>query len=356
MGKEPPMPAPAQGYAQFLDALSKSEILDPQQLRQLQAFAPTLPPEPRYLGLELLRRGWLTVYQINQIHRGEAHRLRLGHYRVLEHIGHGSMGEVFKARHERMGRLAAVKVIRPDRRDRPRVLQRFEREVQSMSRLDHPNIVHAYDAGICDDGTFFLAMEYLEGTDLRRLVQNHGPVSMGQASDLARQTAWGLQHAYERQVIHRDIKPSNLFLVTQGQIIKILDMGLSRLEDEASQLTRPRMSLGTADFEAPEQLEDARKADVRSDLYSLGCTLYFLLTGQPPFPKGTTIQRMLAQVHSQPQQVESLRPEIPTALAGLVRKLMAKQPAHRPQVPAEVAMALTELLESGVLADDCASR
>jgi len=300
----------AQGYDQFVQAIFTSELLNADQFRQMQELVHAIPPEPRYLAQEL---------------------------------------------HERMGRLAAVKVIRPDRRDRRGVLERFEREVQSMSRLDHPNIVHAYDAGICDDGTFYLAMEYLEGTNLRRLVEAHGPLSIHDASEFARQTAWGLQHAHEHQVIHRDIKPSNLFLVTQGQVIKILDMGLSRLQDEASELTRPRVSLGTVDFEAPEQLEDARMADVRSDLYSLGCTLYYLLTGRPPFPKGTAIQRMLAHVRSEPQRVEVLRPDVPTDLAGLVRRLMAKQPSQRPQAPAEAALALTDLVESDALDHDFAS-
>src|SRR5262249_44306275 len=156
------------------------------------------------------------------------------------------------------------------------------------ARLDHPNIVHAFDAGILDD-TLFLAMEYLDGADLKKLVHTHGPASVRRACEFIAQAAWGLQHAFERHVIHRGIKPSHLFLVARGQVIKIVDMGLARMRDEASELTRPRMALGTVDYQAPEQIQDARAADVRSDLYSLGCTLYFLLAGRPPFAQGTSM-------------------------------------------------------------------
>jgi serine/threonine-protein kinase len=351
-GKEPKIAMTAHGRAQFLEGLSRCEALNGEQLREMQHLAHTVSAEPRFLGQELLRRGWMTAYQINQINRGQADHLRLGPYVVLERLGHGSMGEVFKARHVRMGRLAAVKVIRSDRRERPRAFSRFEREVQSVGRFDHPNIVHAYDAEICEDGTFFLAMEYLEGQDLKRLVLEHGPLSLRQASDCARQAALGLQHAFERQVIHRDVKPSNLFLVTRGQVVKLLDMGLSRLRDEVSDLTRPHIALGTVEYEAPEQLADARTADVRSDLYGLGCTLYFLLTGRPPFAKGAGAQRLLAHVMSEAQPVELLRPEVPAALADVVRKLMAKDPDRRYQVPVELAQDLAELLASQALPDD----
>jgi serine/threonine-protein kinase len=164
--------------------------------------------------------------------------------------------------------------------------------------------------------------------------------------------AAGLQHAFERQVIHRDVKPSNLFLVTRGEVVKILDMGLARMKDESSDLTRPRM-LGTVDYQAPEQIQDARAADVRSDLYSLGCTLYFLLTGRPPFAEGTIVQRMLAHVRQESRRVESLRPDVPDAVAVLVRKLMAKRPAERYQTPAEAEADLNNLLASGAVPDSC---
>jgi serine/threonine-protein kinase len=335
--------------AQFLDGVARSAALDGNQLLQIQELARSVSPDPRYLGGELLRRGWMTAFQINQINRGQSAALHLGPYLLLDRIGRGSMGEVFKARHLRMGRLAAIKAIRQDRRESPRALARFEREVQSVSRFDHPNIVHAYDAGTSDDGTFFLAMEYLEGADLKQLVRQHGPLSVRQASDFTCQVAWALQHAFERHVIHRDIKPANLFLVSRGQVIKVLDMGLARLKDQASDLTRPRMSLGTADFEAPEQFSDPHAADIRSDLYSLGCTLYFLLTGAPPFTRATAVQRMLAHVLSKAEPVESLRPDVPAALAAVVRRLMAKRPERRYQAPLELALDLTELLQSGAL-------
>jgi serine/threonine-protein kinase len=339
----------AQHYAQFLQGLCECKALNHDQLRQVQEYARTCPSDPRHLGQELLRRGWMTAFQINQVNRGQARGLVLGPYLLLERLGQGGMGEVFKARHSRMGRLVALKVVRTDRRSRQRTFLRFEREVQSTARLDHPNIVHAYDAGIVDD-TLFLAMEYLEGTDLKKLVQTQGPVSALRACDFARQAAEGLQHAFERQVIHRDVKPSNLFLLTRGQVVKLLDMGLARMKDESSDLTRPRM-LGTVDYQAPEQIQDARVADVRSDLYSLGCTLYFLLTGRPPFAEGTTVQRMLAHVRQEPRRVELLRADVPAALAVLVRKLMAKRPAERYQTPAAAAADLNNLQASGAVPD-----
>jgi serine/threonine protein kinase len=261
--------------ADFLQGLQSSKALDAGQLRLALEYAYEGPPDPRHLGRELLRRGWMTAYQINQVFLGRAQHLTLGPYLVLERLGHGGMGEVLKARHTRMGRLVALKVIRADRLARTRAVARFEREVQTVARLDHPNIVHAYDAGVLDDA-LFLAMEYLEGTDLKRLVRAQGPLPAATACEYARQAAEGLQHACERGVVHRDVKPSNLFLTARGEVVKLLDMGLARLlEEEANLLTRRGVPLGTASYQAPEQILDAGAADARSDLYGLGCTLYF---------------------------------------------------------------------------------
>jgi serine/threonine-protein kinase len=336
----------------FLQGLYDSKVLDSDQFRQVKEYARRDAPNPRLLSKELLRRGWMTVYQINQVNRGQGRQLMLGPYLMLERLGCGGMGEVLKARHVRMGRLVALKVIRADRRTRPRTFIRFEREVQSIARLDHPNIVHAYDAGTFED-TLFLAMEYLEGTDLKKLVQTGGPLSVQLACEYVLQATQGLQHAFERHVIHRDVKPSNLFLVERFQIIKILDMGLARLKDEASDLTRPRMALGTADYQAPEQIQDARHADVRSDLYSLGCSLYFLLAGRAPFAEGTATQRMLAHLKDEAAPIESLRPDVPAELDALLRKLLAKNPQERCQTPDEVSAYLTDLLARGIVPDSC---
>jgi serine/threonine-protein kinase len=349
--KEPTIAMTAQAYSKFLQGLHDSKALNSDQFRALCEHAESGPSDARYLGQELLRRGWMTPYQINQVNRGQARLLTLGPYLLLERLGRGGMGEVLKARHVRLCRLAALKVVRADRRANRRAFARFEREMQTAARLDHPHIVHAYDAEILGD-TLYLAMQYLEGTDLKRLVQSKGPLPVAAACEYARQTACGLQHAFERRVVHRDVKPSNLFLTARGQVIKILDMGLARIEDDDGGLTQPNMKLGTADFLSPEQIRDARTADVRSDLYGLGCTLYYLLTGLPPFSEGTSVQRMLAHLKEEAQPVEVRRPDVPADLASLVRKLMAKRPKDRCQTPADVAQNLADLLESGKAAGD----
>jgi serine/threonine protein kinase len=337
----------ALGFVQFLQGLQDSHALDADQLREAQAFARSGPPDPRHVGSELLRRGWMTAYQINQVHMGRADSLTLGPYLLLERLGHGGMGEVLKARHTRMGRLVALKVVRADRRSKASAFARFEREVQTVARLDHPHIVHAYDAGILDDA-LYLAMEYLEGADLKHLVRGQGRLPAATACEYARQAATGLQHAYERGVVHRDVKPSNLFLAARGSLIKILDMGLARLlEEEANLLTQRGARLGTASYQAPEQILDAATADIRSDIYGLGCTLYFLLTRRPPFVKDTALHRMLAHLKEEPRPIESLRPDVPPGLGPVLRKMLAKRRADRYQSPAEVAEGLRRVLADG---------
>jgi serine/threonine-protein kinase len=285
-------------------------------------------PDPSSLAKELVGRGWLTPQQADQLLRGDA-PLLLGPYVILERLGEGGMGRVFKARHTTLGRLAALKVIRNDLLTRPDTVRRFRRETQAAARLTHPNVVLVYDASE-QDGTHFLAMDYLEGRDLAQVVRERGPLSVLEACEFARQAALGLQHAHESGLVHRDVKPSNLLLTRQGQI-KLLDLGLSRLVgEEVSKVTQEGAVLGTPDFMAPEQAEGA-EADARSDLYGLGCTLYFLLTGQVPFPGGTMFQKLQRHQAEEPEALERLRPDV----GRVVRKRMAKRPADRYQSAAE---------------------
>jgi tRNA A-37 threonylcarbamoyl transferase component Bud32 len=254
------------------------------------------------------------------------------------------MGAVFKARNWKLGRTVALKLIRKDRLSNPDTVRRFQREVLAAAAMDHPNVVRALDADEVG-GTHLLVMEYVEGTDLAKLVKQNGPLPVARACDHVRQAALGLQHAHERGLVHRDIKPSNLLLAASGNLVKVLDFGLARLEpatdvETSSTLTGEGTVMGTADYLAPEQSLDARSADVRADLYSLGCTLYFLLTGTPPFPGGTLGQKIARHLAAEPDPVERLRPGVPPALAEVVRKLMAKRPEDRYQTPAEAAAAL----------------
>src|SRR5215471_1699931 len=335
----------------LLDKLRDSGLLAPAQLQELDLLPEARDPDPRALGLQLLKRGWLTRFQINAIVQGRGKDLTLGPYVVLDSLGEGAMGQVFKARHERMGRVIALKVIRKDKLTSPSSVQRFYQEVRAAAQLSHPNIVLAYDAGSLG-ATHYLAMEYVDGIDLARKVKESGPLAIAVACDFIRQAAQGLQHAHERGLVHRDIKPSNLLLSRANPngsqpagagTIKILDMGLARMQGMGEKqlgVTQVGAVIGTPDYLAPEQAVDARAADIRSDLYSLGCTFYFLLTGQPPFQAESLTELLLKHQMEQPTPVEQRRPDVPPGIAAIVKKLMAKRPEERFQTPAELIEAL----------------
>jgi hypothetical protein len=271
-------------------------------------------------------------------------------YRVIRLLGRGGMGAVYLAEHRRMGRLVALKIINPELLNHSGALMRFQQEVKTAAKLDHANIVAAFDADQAGSA-HFLVMEYVEGHNLADYLTENGPLAVSQACDVIRQAALGLQHAHERGMVHRDIKPHNLMLTPSGQV-KVLDFGLARFAMEpastaiseqastATGLTGAGAVMGTADYIAPGQARDAHLADGRSDIYSLGCTLYHLLTEQPPFPKGTTREKL--QLHSTnfPLWLRDVRPEIPEGLARVVAKMMAKKPEDRYQTAAEVAAAL----------------
>jgi WD40 repeat protein/tRNA A-37 threonylcarbamoyl transferase component Bud32 len=334
---------PLASSADLVKVLRQYRLLDPAQLQEVHGVLQIGFPEPPALARELVQRGWLTPYQVNQLEEGHGHELLLGSYVLLEKLGQGGMGAVFKARNWKLGRPAAVKVIRKERLDNPDTVRRFYREIQAAGQLAHPNIVLAYDADEAD-GAHFFAMEYVEGTDLARLVKQQGPLPVALACECARQAALGLQHAFEKGMVHRDVKPSNLLLTPAG-VVKVLDLGLARLRhpgdegDSAGTLTQEGAFIGTLDYIAPEQALDSHTVDIRADLYSLGCSLYFLLTGRVPF-LGTAAEKLLKHQMQEPAPLEELRPDVPPAVAAVVRRLMAKRPADRYQTPAEAAEAL----------------
>ncbi len=330
----------------LLDALRQHRLLDFKQLEELDSFH---LPDPKALAKELIQRGWLTPYQANQLLNGKSHELVLGSYILLERLGEGGMGQVFKARHRKLGRIAAIKLIRKERLDNPNAVKRFQREVRSASALSHPNIVLAYDADEIA-GTHFMVMEYIEGAiDLAKLVKKNGPLPVAHACEYIRHAALGLQHANERGMVHRDIKPANLLLTASGLVVKILDMGLARLDHTSAEgessgtMTQEGTVMGTPDYMAPEQAMESHTVDIRADLYSLGCTFYFLLTGQVPFPGGSLMERLLKHRLNEPKPVNGLRPDVPPGVTRVVRKLMAKKPEDRYQTPAEVATALASV-------------
>jgi serine/threonine protein kinase len=266
-------------------------------------------------------------------------------YRIVGVLGAGGMGAVYKARHIVMDRLVALKVIGNKLTDNPAAIERFHREARAAAQLTHSNIVAAYDADQAG-GTHFLVMEFVEGVSLAKQVQDGGPLPVHEACICARQAALGLQHAFEKGMVHRDIKPHNLMWTPNGWV-KILDFGLARFVSEsqgADGLTHEGALMGTLDYLAPEQAEDAHSADIRADLYSLGCTLYFLLTGQPPFPGGSVRHKLDAHLHDPPRPVHDLRPDVPPELSQIVEQMLAKKPQDRYQTPAEVAQALVPFL------------
>ncbi len=227
---------------------------------------------------------------------------RLRDYQLLEEIGEGGMGTVYRALHTELEKIVALKVLPTEQTKDERAVNRFKREMKAVGKVDHPNIVRATDAGEVD-GTHFLVMEYVEGIDLSKLVKRVGPVPIADACELVRQAAIGLQHAHEHGLVHRDVKPSNLILAKNGQT-KVLDLGLARLHGQNApqeNLTSTHQMMGTVDYMAPEQFENAHGVDIRADIYGLGCTLYKLLTGHAPYSGpgySSVFQKMKGHIES----------------------------------------------------------
>jgi serine/threonine-protein kinase len=267
---------------------------------------------------------------VRWLERGYGRRLVVGSYVLLDRIGKGGMGYVFLARHRTFGRRAALKVVRPDRREDARVRGRFLREVRALGRLDHPNVVHAYDAGAAGRA-LYLAMEFVAGPDLGRVVAAGEVLAPGRAAEYARQAALGLQHMHDRGLVHRDVKPSNLSLADGGRVLKVLDVGLVKDHTAAEDggLTRTGRLVGTADYAAPEQVTYAAGAGPPADQYALGCTLYHLLTGELPFAGGPPVARALRRVTEDAPPVGAKRPDLPPGLAAVVIRLLARHPGHR---------------------------
>lgn len=328
---------------EFLDLVRKSGVVDEKRLdAYLQKTRAAIPNDlGKFAGI-LVRDGILTHFQAEQFLQGKWRRFTIGKYKVLERLGSGGMGSVYLCEHKFMRRRVAVKVLPAAKADDPAALERFYREARAVAALDHPNIVRAYDIDQ-DEKLHFLVMEYVDGTSLQEIVKKHGQMDVTRAAHYLSQAAIGLQHAHQTAgLVHRDIKPGNI-LVDRNGVVKILDMGLARFfHDEEDILTKKydENVLGTADYLAPEQALDSHSVDIRADIYSLGATCYFILTGCTPFTEGTVAQKLIWHQTRQPKPIRQIRPEVPEGLAAIVEKMMSKNPADRYQSPADITTAL----------------
>jgi serine/threonine protein kinase len=337
------MPVPST-TDQFLELVNKSGLIDPQRFQahlQRCRASDSLPKAPASLADAFVRDRLLTRFQADQLLQGKWRNFVLsGKYKILGRLGAGGMGYVFLCEHQIMRRRVAIKVL-PLQSSDPSSLERFHREARAVAQVKHTNIVGGYD--IDQDGKrHFLVMEYIDGSTFRAIVKGHGPLDPIRAAHYIRQAALGLQHAHEAGLVHRDIKPSNLLLDRTGTV-KILDLGLARFfHDESDDLSKRYMEgpIGTMDYMAPEQALDSHHADIRADIYSLGTTFYFLLAGHGPFPEGTDLQKLIRHQLQPPRPIRDIRPDVPEALAAIIDRMMAKEPAARYQTPAEVAEAL----------------
>jgi eukaryotic-like serine/threonine-protein kinase len=346
------MPAPANAD-EFLEFIRKSGVAEENRLKgslaRITEQSGSVPTDPSELAKLLMRDGVLTFFQADQLLQGKWKRFFIGKYKVLERLGSGGMGQVFLCEHKLMRRRVALKVLPAARADDPSALERFYREARAVAALDHPNIVRAYDIDQ-DEKLHFLVMEYVDGSNLQDLVKKHGILDPIRACHYIYGSAVGLQHAHEMGLVHRDIKPGNILIDRTG-VVKILDMGLARFfNDEDDMLTKKydENILGTADYLAPEQAIDSHNVDIRADIYSLGATFYFLLTGLPPFPEGTVAQKLLWHQTREPAPLKGLRTDLPPALVDLIAKMMAKDTKDRFQAPGDVMTALSPWVQTPI--------
>ncbi|HEV3448145.1 MAG TPA: serine/threonine-protein kinase [Gemmataceae bacterium] len=330
----------------FLRTVLRSGVLD---RAQLQDTLRTLPIErrqdPEAVADHLIEAGKLSRFQAGKLLKGMTIGLVLGSFQVLAPIGKGGMGTVYLARDSRSHLLVALKVLPPKRaREEERLLSRFRREMEMCQKVAHPHLAWAYEVGVCQ-GVYYIAMEYIPGQSLYRLVTDNGPLEIPRAARLFAEVASALEHAHNQGLIHRDLKPSNI-IITPHDHAKVLDLGLALVQGEAPgklEVVGGRgYVVGTLDYIAPEQAENATQVDPRSDIYSLGCTLYFALTGRPPFPDGTPLEKINRHRFEEPAPVPQFNAAVPPPFIGLLRKLMAKNPEQRFATAAEVQQKLLE--------------
>jgi serine/threonine protein kinase len=308
-------------------------------LRELPAriSADQVPDE--LLGERLLTRGYLNRWQVEQLSAGRT-KFTLGPYQIVDAIGRGGMGHVFKGVHQMLGRVEAIKVL-PRQKSTPEALASFLREIRAQAQLDHPNLVRVLYAD-CDGDTHFFVTEYVPGIDLRRMVRRLGALSVGAAASAVMQTALGLEYAHRKGLVHRDVKPGNLLVRPDGEV-KVIDLGLAwYLEDSVMHSVgdnRQRV-VGTADYLAPEAIASPKRIMPVSDVYSLGCTLYYAITGKVPFPGGNTAEKMQRHLTEAPRDPRQFVPALPHDIVKLMSQMMEKDPAKRLPSAASAAQRL----------------
>lgn len=331
----------------FLRMVAKSGLVESEKVDKLEEkirekCGGELPKDPKKVARAFKKQGLITDWHIEKLMGGKYKGFFLGKYKLLGHIGTGGMSSVYLAEHMRMHDRRAIKVLPKARVKDSTYLARFQLEAKAIASLNHPNIVLAYD--IDNDGdVHYIVMEYIDGLDLQALVKRDGPLDPSTAADWVAQAARGLEHAHTNGVIHRDVKPANL-LIDQDGVIRLLDMGLALVtvgDEESLTVANNENVLGTADYLAPEQALNSHMVDHRADIYGLGCTLYFLLTGRPPFSDGTLAQRIAKHQTEMPESIRQQRPNVPGELEGICIKMMQKDPQYRYHTAGDTA----EILE-----------
>lgn len=341
--------------ASFLNGVRNSGLVDAESLeavmREMRA-AGSDHQDSRAIAAELVKRELITSWQADKLLQGRHKGFFLGRYRLMQLLGTGQMSAVYLGRHIYMDHLVAIKVLPADKVGDTSYLGRFYREAKAVAALNHPNIIRAFDVDKqVEAGTdiHFLVMEFVEGTSLTRLMaqQPNQKLDLVFVADIIRQAAEGLAHAHHKNLVHRDIKPDNLLITPQGEV-KILDLGLARFfkttDEESLTLKHDERVIGTADYLAPEQAIDSHSVDSRADIYGLGCTFYYALTGHPPFTEGTLVQRLMAHQSQPVPPVTNDRPDVPTSLISILEKMLAKKREDRYQTGRELADALTKWL------------
>lgn len=336
----------------FVSLVRASRLVDDDQLDQaldeLQAAAGGVPiTNAGQVAVHLVEKGLITQWQCDRLREGRHKGFTLGKYKLLDHLGTGGMSSVYLAEHTLLQTKRAIKVLPKKRVHDTSYLERFYREARAAAALDDINVVRAYDVDNEND-VHFLVMDYIEGSDLQVMIKRKGPLDYAVAADYIRQSARGLSHAHKVGLIHRDVKPANL-LVDRSNVVKVLDLGLAKFSDEEKAsltVAYDENVLGTADYLAPEQALDSHGVDARADIYSLGCTLYYLLTGHPPFPEGSLAQRIMCHQKETPPDIRKQRPDAPVYLLKICAKMMAKKPEQRFQKMSDVAKYITKWLVS----------